>query len=135
MPKGINIKTADAIDALHAASGVIAVAAQRLGVTREALSRFVHKHPTVKAAYDQARETSLDVAEAGLMQFTRGQIAGQTTRERLDAIKFYLRTVGRLRGYGDRLDVNALLNIDLDGLTDDQVLRIASGENPAEVLR
>jgi hypothetical protein len=89
----------------------------------------------VKAALEEARETNLDAAEAGLMQFVAGKAPGQSPGQRLDAIKFFLRTVGRLRGYGDRIDVNALLNFDRSTLTDEQVERLADGADPAEVLR
>lgn len=105
MARGVRIKQAEAIEALERSGGVVAVAARMLGVSRQALSAVANSKPKVKAALDGARETSLDAAEAGLMQFVAGKAPGQNSGQRLDAIKFCLRTLGRERGYGDRMEV------------------------------
>lgn len=102
-------------EAIRRAGGVIAVAAQALGCDRKTVYNYAKRYTTVQEAMDEANETNLDVAEAGLAAFMRGQVTEtidgvRTTRSvddrtRLDALKFYLRTKGRLRGYGDRMEV------------------------------
>ena len=84
----------------------MAVAARALGIHRSTLHEYVQRYPEVATAYDDATETTLDACEEGLAQFVLGQVQGQTTRERLDAIKYTLRTKGRARGYGDRIDID-----------------------------
>ncbi len=93
------------IRALRLSGGVIAEAARSLRCSRHTMYRYIRTYPTVKRAYEEETENCIDQAEASLIDFVRGTIGGQSTRERLDAIKFYLRTKGRGRGYGDRLDV------------------------------
>lgn len=102
---------AQMIEALRAAGGVIAVAARAIGCDRNTVYAYMGRYSTVKDAYDEANETNLDVAEAGLMAFVRGQVTENGERRtvddrvRLDATKYYLRTKGRTRGYGDRMEV------------------------------
>lgn len=93
------------MDALEKTGGVQTLAAQAIGCHRDTVASYIKKHPTVRRAAESSREKNLDIAEAGLLAFLRGGIEGQKSSERLDAIKFYLRTKGRGRGYGDRLDV------------------------------
>ena len=99
------IPIATAADAIQKAGGVIAVAARALGIHRCTLYAWADEHAEIREAIDDARETTLDIAEANLAQFAAGRVPGQSTREQLDAIKYTLRTLGRSRGYGDRLEV------------------------------
>lgn len=96
---------AQMIDALEKSGGIQTAAAKALGCHRNTVGRYIREMPTVKAAADAAMFKNLDIAEAQLLRFIRGKAKGQKPHEQLDAIKFYLRTKGRQRGYGDRLDV------------------------------
>lgn len=115
-------------DAIRAAGGVVAVAARALGCDRNTVYAYAERHATVRTAMEEANETNLDVAEAGLASFVRGTVAGRAVddRVRMDAIKFYLRTKGRDRGYGDRL----VLDFDPARMTDAQLAAIAAGKDP-----
>ncbi len=86
------------IEALYQAGGVIAAAARALGCNRSTVYDYMKRHKSVRAAYDDVNEASLDHAESGLSDFMKGEVEGQTTRERLEALKFFLRTKGKGRG-------------------------------------
>src|SRR5262245_39155763 len=84
-------------EAVRASRGLVTLAARRLGCDRDTVLRYAHRYPTVAAALADAREQQLDVTEARLFQaIDQGE---------LGAITFYLRTVGRHRGYSERHEV------------------------------
>jgi hypothetical protein len=85
---------ATAIEQHH---GIVAVAARAIGVTREALHRYIAAHPTAQAQLKAARETMTDMVEGSLY---RAAAAGESW-----AVQFYLKTQGRGRGYGDHQDI------------------------------
>jgi|SRR5262245_22823229 len=84
-------------EAVRSSRGLLTLAARRLGCDRHTVLRYAEHYPTVAAALSDAREQQIDVAEAKLFEAIDG---GE-----LAAITFYLRTVGRHRGYGDRTEV------------------------------
>jgi len=86
------------IDALAASRGLVYLAAQRLQCDPDTVMRYCKRYPTVEQAKHDARGTLLDMAEAKLF------LAVQ--RDEAWAITFCLKTVGRARGYGERLDLN-----------------------------
>src|SRR5262245_30739542 len=84
-------------EALRANRGLVTLAARRLGCSRRTIANYVDRCPGVAEALTEAREAQLDVAEARLFQaIDEGELA---------AITFYLRTVGRHRGYSERHEV------------------------------
>lgn len=86
-----------AIAAIKAANGVISVAARSLHASRSTLHRYINEDDDVRAAYDEANETVLDEVENVLVEQAR---AGDR-----EQVRFYLRTKGRSRGYGDRQEI------------------------------
>lgn len=99
------------IEALHTCSGRVYRAAARLRCSSTTVYRYIEKHPTVKAAKEEEDGKLLDLAEGKLETAIN---AGDPW-----AIKFYLRTKGRERGFGEwqtyehkglpELDINAVL--------------------------
>lgn len=85
------------IDALQKTEGNISAAARALGASRVTIHKRINDSEEVKREYDSVNEASLDEAENELMALVK---SGD-----FRAIKFYLRTKGRTRGYGDQLDV------------------------------
>ena len=79
------------------AEGLVSNAAQRLGVNRGAVYAAVKKHPNVQQALEDARERTVDMAESKLYSKIRD---GDMT-----AIIFFLKTIGKYRGYIERLDI------------------------------
>lgn len=76
--------------------GVIAVAAQKLGIARRTLYSWITEDTDLQEALREIRDEVLDLAEGQLLNAIR------EGSER--SIHFYLRTVGRERGYGDKVD-------------------------------
>ena len=88
---------AQVIAAIKANRGLISGAATALGCEPITVRRYADRHPTVAAALYEAREAMLDVAEASLFK----QIgAGEGW-----AVKYYLSTQGKSRGYVERQEV------------------------------
>ena len=71
--------------------------ARRLGVKRETVAGYIDRFPEVKAAFEQERESAIDFAESRLMS---GINSGDP-----ESIRFFLRTIGRKRGYNERMEV------------------------------
>lgn len=79
-------------DALRQARGVQAVAARLLGCHRNTVRRYMQEHPQVQEAVGEMRNENLDMAES--------QLLTAVSRGEPWAVKFYLATQGRDRGYG-----------------------------------
>lgn len=56
------------------------------------------RFPELKEAFEDERESAIDFAESRLMS---GINSGDP-----ESIRFFLRTIGRRRGYGDRMEVS-----------------------------
>src|SRR5690606_5012269 len=127
-------KAAQIIEAIHEAGGVVAAAARMLGCDRPTSYRYAREYRTGQEAWDEPTEVNLDAAAATLIDYVQGvhkvDVNGETlegpldAKTRLDALKFYLRTKGRLRGYGDRMTVE----FDPSDLSDEELEAIASGK-------
>lgn len=87
-----NISTADIITALEAAAGFESVAATKLGMPVEALKKRVQRSEKLQLARALIVDRNCDVAEAALMTLIR--------EKNFKAIRYYLDTHGRSRGYG-----------------------------------
>jgi hypothetical protein len=91
----VNGHTADeVIDAIKKSHGIVASAARILGIDRSTVQRYINNYPTIKAALENEREVWTDIAESQLIRAVR--------KGSLPAVMFYLKTVGRNRGYIER---------------------------------
>jgi hypothetical protein len=81
-------------DAVKKGKGILAAAATSLGCTRQTVAAYIERYPTVKAAHDEARESTIDFVESRLL---KNIDSGDTT-----AMIFYLKTQGKRRGYVER---------------------------------
>ena len=88
------------IDAIQAAKGIKATAAQSLGCSRQTVTNYIDRYPAVKAAYQEAKDTTLDLAESKLIALVE--------REEWPAIRFMLVTLGKDRGYIERQEIQQL---------------------------
>ena len=84
-------------NAIIEANGILAQAARNLGCTRQTVYTYMEKYVTVRQAYDEANEITIDFVESKLME----QIRMNDTK----AILFFLRTKGKKRGYVERKEV------------------------------
>ena len=72
--------------------------ARRLGISNQHLYRLISKDPKLKKMLIQAEEERLDTAEDVLLKMIEG--------ENFQAVKFFLETKGRDRGYGNKVEVS-----------------------------
>lgn len=89
----------------------ISAIAAHLNVHRVTVHRWVREHPSFAQAIDDARESSLDVAEDRMMMLIAGipvktesgEIIGWQERPNAGLIKFKLATHGKTRGYQEEI--------------------------------
>lgn len=86
------------IRAIQEANGMLTVAAKKLGVGRSAIHEMAKRHPEIQEAINETRERMVDFAENKLFEkISQGEIV---------AILFYLKTIGKSRGYVERQEVD-----------------------------
>jgi hypothetical protein len=86
------------IAALQACRGMVYLAARHLQCDPGTIMNYCKKYPAVEQAKHDSRGELLDLAEVKLWQAIQ--------RDESWAIAFCLKTIGRSRGYGERLDLN-----------------------------
>jgi hypothetical protein len=89
-------KTAEIVEALKATGGMVYMAARKLGCDPSTIHVRAKASPEIQAAIDNARGDMLDMAEHELKKAVRG---GDMT-----AIIFTLKTIGKHRGYVERVE-------------------------------
>lgn len=114
------------IAAIANTGGIITIIAKNVGCDWHTAKKYIMAHPNVKRAYDAECEGILDLAESKLINLMQNSD--------FPAIKFYLMTKGKNRGYVERQEVSNF-NIEVSELTDEQLERIANGEDPLQVAR
>lgn len=83
--------------AIEGSNGLITVVADRLGCQRSTIYRRLAKDDELRRILDDETETVLDITENKLFE--------QIMSGNITAIIFMLKTRGRERGYGDRLNL------------------------------
>jgi len=103
------------VEALQATAGRVVEAAEKLGCSREHLHRRIRGNPALQEALDAARQRLIDLAE--------GELVKKVKRGNLTAIIFLLKTLGRDRGYSERVELEhtgrgevRLAGVDVDQL-------------------
>ena len=118
------------INAIKGSGGIVSTIAKRVGCDWNTAKKYVDTMPTIKAAYDAECESVLDLAEVKLIENIEDGDMG--------AIKYMLSTKGKKRGYVEKQQVeqqSITLNIDdLNSLSDEQLKRLAAGENIVDIL-
>jgi hypothetical protein len=94
----------EAIRALRHAKGLVSVAARALGISRSSLYARMEAVPAVRAARDDARELTIDVAEQKLFAAIE---AGEAW-----AICFLLKCLAKGRGYIEKLQIDERLAVE-----------------------
>jgi len=97
MPHRRRPTDAEIEQALRATRGMIAAAAQSVGISRTTLWRRMQANPELQAVAEEQTETVLDIAEGHLI---RAVVEGD-----MEHVRYMLRTKGRKRGYGDREEI------------------------------
>gem|GEM_PF-1874133 len=91
------------IDALKATRGMVYLAAKALQCDPETVMNYCKRFPTVEQAKHDARGELLDIAEVKLWTAVQ---AGEHW-----AITFALKTLGRSRGYVEKVDLSVQIDI------------------------
>lgn len=110
MARQRKLKADDVIAAIRQSHGIKKIAAQRLGITRTTLNKYIRDFPTVQEAYEEEREALVDSAEA--------QLLIKIQEGFWPAISYVLSTLGRSRGYVTKaeLDMSGDVGITLEGV-------------------
>jgi len=90
------------IDALEKCGGNQSAAARALDCSRMTIHKRINSSDKVREAYDSVNEANIDLAENNLIDL----IKDKDHKDHFGALKFYLRTKGRNRGFGDRSEVD-----------------------------
>jgi hypothetical protein len=91
MTRGVRLTDSKVKKALREYQGIITLAAQSLGVTRQAIWRRVKDNPDLKAVIEEERDGVLDIAE--------GALYTALLNNEPWAVKFALTNLGAKRGY------------------------------------
>lgn len=83
--------------ALKKSNGLITPAARLLGVSYAAVHNMLQAYPELKEIRDEARATTVDLAEMVLTE--------QITKKNMTAVIFALKTLGKDRGYSERTEL------------------------------
>lgn len=84
------------ISAIPGTAGIISTIAKKVGCEWHAAKKYIDKYPSIRQAYDDECNSVLDLAEVGLIKLIQ---SGE-----LSAIKYYLSTKGKHRGYVERVE-------------------------------
>jgi len=123
------VTAAEAAQALRDKKGFITQAAKQLGISRRHLHRLIEAHPTIKEA--------LEDAKAEMKDFTESKIYKGINRGNTALIIFYAKTQMKDRGYTEKQEIDQRtthIEVDLSSLTEDQLKRLAAGEDIANIL-
>ena len=101
--KSNSIKMEAMIEALTKSLGVVTIACKEVGIARKTHYEWYNEDPEYKKAVDELADVALDFAESMLHK----QIQDKDTT----ATIFFLKTKGKKRGYIERTEVDATINI------------------------
>ena len=110
--------------ALVAQKGIVSAAAAYLKCSRQTVQKYLKRYKAVRLAADEANETMKDFVE---QQLIKNIAAGKEA-----SIFFYLKCKARDRGYIERVRTENF-NLNWNNLTTEQLMRLAAGEDPADV--
>jgi hypothetical protein len=92
------VKVEDIEPLVHEYKGNVAAIARKFGVSRGTIWNRVQESSTLRAAFEDARESMIDNAESTLYK--------EVLDGNMTAIIFFLKTQGRQRGYIERQEVD-----------------------------
>jgi hypothetical protein len=106
-------------EAIKRHHGLLSIAARSLGVNRRSIYRAIERWPDLKDEIDEAREFTVDTAE--------GKLYAAIAKGEAWAIRYFLQTIGKDRGYIEAREHRHSGSIDLHQLTDEELEAIARG--------
>ena len=83
--------------AVEGSGGIVTIIARRLNRSRQQVYTYLEKYPDLKELVEEEREKIVDIAESKLIE---------KLKENKDwAISFVLKTLGKKRGYTEKVEV------------------------------
>jgi hypothetical protein len=119
VPNKKGLDPAKVIEAITHCRGLLAPAAERLGVSRTNLRGYIGNHSSCMKALKESREALGDLAEKKLFELIE--------QGDFKAIQFYLNTLCRDRGYGWTKDQMPMGDTGVGVITTINILAVPSG--------
>lgn len=122
--------TAQVIHAIRGSLGIKTAIAASLKCTRQTVDNYIKRYATVAQAYEEERERLVDLAEA---KFAEAIKEGNWA-----AIRFALSTLGKDRGFSEKVDIASTVDItsggkrigpDFSAMTDDELREALAGRS------
>jgi predicted transcriptional regulator len=110
--------------ALVEQKGIVSAAALKLKCSRRTVQKYIKHYASVREAAHEADETMKD--------FTEQMLYKNIAAAKEASIFFYLKCKARDRGYIERIRTENF-NLNWNNLTTEQLMRLAAGEDPADV--
>ena len=115
MTKNGKFTAEEVINAIKDAEGNLSEAARLLSCSRQTIHNYINKYATVKAAYEEVNEATID--------FVEGKLMSEIKKGNITAIIFYLKTKAKSRGYVERQEIQhdgeMKISVDWDSNADD----------------
>jgi len=86
------------LEALDDSLGIVSFASQKVGINRRTHYRWLNEDEEYKLKVDDIRNASIDFVESKLFDCIKA--------EKETSIIFYLKTIGKLRGYVPRQEID-----------------------------
>jgi len=119
---GCRVSKKHLIATLQKTGGLISLAARELGISRQAIHKRIADDDSLREELNEIREVDLDIAEAKLKQSIRKGDAW--------AVRFYLQTLGRERGYVTRSETTGAdggpVRVDLSSVSDADLAKLTA---------
>jgi len=128
MARTQRFKVAQIEEALRKGLGVYVAAAKILRCSPNTVKNYVNRNPKLQRLRDELVEETIDRAEITLLTAIQNG--------NLQAATFYLRTKGRHRGYGDKVEVGGevgVRHVNFEGAPLERVRREAAWDEDDDV--
>ena len=111
------------ITAIPGTGGIITSIAKKIGCEWHTAKRYITKYPTIAQAYNDEANAVLDMAEVEMIKAMKD---GE-----LSALKFYLKTKGKHRGYVERQEHRIVNEDELDRAIEREMAKLAGSGKAA----
>lgn len=106
MPKPRRYTVDQIARALRKTAGITSAAAQSLKCDPETVRRYIQRYPQLREVLEEIVERNIDLAESKLLQAMARDVDW--------AVKFYLETKGKHRGYSRRVEATMTANVNVN---------------------
>jgi hypothetical protein len=125
------------LTAIRGSDGIKTIIAKRLKVTRQTVDNYLGRWAKAREAYAQEVEGVLDLSESVVIRNIKLALGKQNDNLLADSTdaRWYLTMKGNARGYAKSSRMQHVLGqVDFSTLTDEQLAKIAAGEDVLSVI-